>query len=271
MPLLEINVLGPVSVRLRNCSIVPTAGKPRQVLALLALRCGRAVSASTLMSEIWGDAVPRSGPTTLQTYVLQLRRRIEGSLPAGSKQTAKELLARSYNGYQLVAASRSFDLAEFDRLAASGSAALEKGDAESAARYLGQALDLWRGPVLVDVPMGRVLTAAAATIEDARTRVLEQRIVADLHLGRHAALIPELRTLVAAHPADENTSALLMIALQRSGAVPRSLQVFEDLSRALGGEPSACLQRLRQQLIEDPARIEVSTYFPVERGLPRTV
>ncbi|WP_207954555.1 AfsR/SARP family transcriptional regulator [Saccharopolyspora elongata] len=271
MPLLEINVLGPVSVRLRNCSIVPTAGKPRQVLALLALRCGRAVSASTLMSEIWGDAVPRSGPTTLQTYVLQLRRRIEGSLPAGSNRTAKELLARSYNGYQLVAAPRSFDLAEFDRLAASGSAALAKCDAESASRYLGQALDLWRGPVLVDVPMGRVLAAAAATIEDARARVLEQRIVADLHLGRHAALIPELRKLVAAHPADENTCALLMIALQRSGALPRALQVFEDLGRALGGEPSACLQRLRQELLEDPARIEVSTYFPVECGLPQTV
>ncbi|MEU5848849.1 AfsR/SARP family transcriptional regulator [Saccharopolyspora shandongensis] len=275
MQSLEINVLGPLTVRLRSASIVPTAGKPRQILALLALRCGRVVPVSTLMEEVWGDAIPRSGATTLQTYVLQLRRLIAESLPSDSPWTAKDLLATSYNGYQLTATPCSFDLVEFNRLAVSGDAALEKCDPAAASKFLAQAMDLWRGQALMDVPMGRMLAMEVIGIEEARARVHQQRIIADLYLGKHAMLIPELRKLVAENPTDENISALLMIAFQRSGSAPRALQVFRDLRQALirelGVEPSGRLQKLHQALLSNAADIPLRSIFSSEQRLAETV
>ncbi|MGP4015831.1 AfsR/SARP family transcriptional regulator [Saccharopolyspora sp. 5N708] len=273
---LEINVLGPLVVRIQDGSIVPTAGKPRQLLALLALRCGRVVRVSTLMEEVWADAIPRSAATTLQTYVLRLRRLITESRQPDSPWTAKDLLVTSYHGYQLAPTPSSFDLVAFNRLATSGDAALEKGDAASASKYFSQALDLWRGPALMDVPMGRVLTKEVIGIEEARARVHEQRIIADLQLGKHAMLIPELRKLVAEKPTDENASALLMIAFQRSGAAPRALQVFRDLCQALSGElgvePSGRLRKLHQALLSDTTEISVLSFFdPSGLGLAETV
>lgn len=250
---MEIDVLGSVSVRWQGKSIVPTAGKPRQLLLLLALHCGSVVPVSTLMEELWGDAIPRSGSTTLQTYVLQLRRLITESLPPDSPHTAKELLATHFNGYQLTVEPSWFDLRVFERMAARGDAALEAGDAEGASRYLSQALDLWRGPALMDVPAGRVLAMEVIGMEEARMRVHEQRIIADLSLGKHGMLIPELCMLVAQHPMNENFSGLLMIAFQRSGASWRALQVFQQLRKTLieelGVEPSGRLQRLHQAVL----------------------
>jgi SARP family transcriptional regulator, regulator of embCAB operon len=264
MQSIEINVLGPIAVRLQGESIVPTAGKPRQLLVLLALRCGRVVPVPTLMEEIWGDAIPRSGMTTLQTYVLQLRRLIAESLPAGSHRAAKELLVTRFNGYQLVATSSSFDLREFELLAAEGDAALERGDAASALKYLNQALELWRGPALMDVPTGRVLAMEAIGMDEARMRVLEQRILASFCLGKHAMLIPELRMLVAQNPMHENFCALLMIAFQRSGAAWRALQVFRNLRKTLigelGVEPSSRLQKLHQAVLSNSSELSLPAY-----------
>ncbi|WP_225978526.1 AfsR/SARP family transcriptional regulator [Gandjariella thermophila] len=259
-----IRVLGPTSVTLRGRSITPTAPKPRQLLLLLALRRGQVVPVSTLMEEIWGDDIPRTGTTTLQTYVVQLRRLIADSLPVQSQRAAKELLATRLNGYQLMATSSSFDLREFERLAADGDTALNLGDAAGASRYLGQALDLWRGPALMDVSVGRVLAIEAIGMEEARMRVLERRILADFHLGKHAALIPELRMLVEQNPMHENFCALLMIAFQRSGAAWRALEVFRNLRKNLveefGVEPSGRLQELHQAVLANTPELSLREY-----------
>ncbi|MFA7761438.1 BTAD domain-containing putative transcriptional regulator [Streptomyces sp. NPDC048723] len=259
-----IDFLGPVSVRWQDKSIVPTAGKPRQLLVLLALHCGSTVPVSTLMEELWGDAIPRSGSTTLQTYVLQLRRLITDSLPAGSPQTAKELLATHFNGYQLAVDPDWFDLREFERTAARGDAALEAGDAEGASRSLSQALALWRGPAIMDVPAGRVLAMEVIGMEEARMRVLERRIIADMSLGKHGMLIPELCMLVAQHPMHETFSGLLMIAFQRSGASWRALQVFQQLRKTLieelGVEPSSRLQRLHQAVLCNTSNLSLQSF-----------
>lgn len=271
---MEIGVLGPLSVRLAGGSIVPTAGKPRQLLALMALRCGRVVPVSTLMEEVWGDAIPRSGLTTLQTYVLQLRRLITEALPADSPWTAKDLLTTSFNGYSLAVTPQSFDLAEFERLAALGDLALERGDTANASKQLGQALALWRGQALMDVPMGRALAMEVIGMEEARMRVQEQRIVADLHLHKHAMLIPELRKLVAENPMHENICALLMIAFHRAGSVPRALQVFRNLRQALiselGVEPSSRLQKLHQALLSNAPEISLQKFFAPDVSMAGT-
>ncbi|MGP4115172.1 AfsR/SARP family transcriptional regulator [Streptomyces sp. 4N509B] len=250
---MDIEVLGPLNIHLHGTPIVPSAGKPRQILALLALRAGRIVPVPTLMEEIWGSRIPRSAQTTLQTYILQLRRRISAALPDGSLPSAKEILATRFGGYQLAGSVSSNDLTTFRRMTAEGSAALEAGEAGRASDVLGRALDLWRGPALVDVPRGRILETESLGMDEARTHALELRIEADLRLGRHAELLGELRMLAAEHPLNENLCAQLMIALYRSGHTWRALEVYQRLRSTLvselGVEPSVRLKRLHQLVL----------------------
>ncbi|MFD3676110.1 BTAD domain-containing putative transcriptional regulator [Streptomyces sp. NPDC058613] len=262
---MKIDVLGPISIEVNGRSIVPTAGKQRQLLTLLALRCGRVVPIATLMEELWGDSIPRSGLTTLQTYVLYLRRLIAAALPEDPPPAAasKELLTTRFGSYQL-AAPCEYDLADFEGLASRGDSALERGDATSASELLGRAMGLWRGPALMDVPLGRALAMELIGMEEAYMRVQEQRIRADLWLGKHSLLIPELRKLVAQHPMHENISACLMIAYQRSGASWRALEVFRNLRTALNGElgvePSGRLQSLHQELLSNTPELSLTDF-----------
>lgn len=255
---MEIELLGPISVRAYGVSIVPSAGKPRQILALLAIRAGHVVPVPTLMEEIWGEAPPRSAATTLQTYILQLRRKIASSLPAGQEGSVKDVLSTSFGGYKLDVRPDSCDVREFERLAARGGAAMDARDPSTASEDLGRALELWHGPALVDVPVGRVLAMELLGLEEARMRVHEQRIDADLQLGRHTAVLGELRMLVAQHPMHETLAGFLMLAFYRSGNTWRALEVFQQLRRTLidelGIEPSLRMQRLHQGVLAgDPA------------------
>ncbi|MGW7360869.1 AfsR/SARP family transcriptional regulator [Streptomyces sp. NPDC054802] len=264
LPFVDIGVLGPLSVEIDGQSIVPTAGKPRQLLALLALRCGRVVQVPTLMEEVWGEGIPRSGMTTLQTYVLHLRRLIVETLPEDAGLTPKDLLTTRFNGYQITVKPRTFDLAEFESLAGSGENALERGDAAAASKYLHQALELWRGPALMDVPVGRVLSMELTGLNEVRMQVLERRILSDLWLGKSATLVPELCKLVEQHPLHEKLAACLMIAYQRSGAGWRALEVFRDLRKALigelGVEPSGRLQNLHRELLSNTTDLSLRDY-----------
>ncbi|AJF66144.1 AfsR/SARP family transcriptional regulator [Streptomyces vietnamensis] len=265
---MDVGILGPLTVRLNGQSIVPSAGKPRQLLALLAIRAERVVTVPTLMEEIWGDAIPKSAATTLQTYILHLRRKVTAALRAdgpgcgpGRDGDAKEVLTTCFGGYRLAVRPEDSDLREFQSLAVRGSTALEAGDPRAASVTLERALGLWRGPALVDVPVGRVLGVEVLGMEEQRTRVLEQRIEADLLLGRHASLLAELRMLVARHPMNENLAAQLMTALYRSGGVWRALEVFQELRRTLieelGVEPSHRLQRLHQAVLSGEPGLEL--------------
>ncbi|WP_234342430.1 AfsR/SARP family transcriptional regulator [Streptomyces sp. NRRL B-3648] len=256
---MELGLLGPMTVTVNGTSIVPTARKPRQLLALLAVRCGRVTPVPTLVDEVWGTDIPRSSACTLQTYILQLRRLVTLSLDTDSHRDAKDFIVTHFNGYQLMADPTYSDLREFERLSAEGDAALAAGDATRASCLLGRALALWRGPALMDVPAGQVLHAEIIGLEESRMRVLERRIVADLMLGRHATLVPELQMLVAQNPFHENLCAMLMVALHRSGATWRALAAFRDLRDALvqelGVEPSHRLQRLHQEVLENASAL----------------
>ncbi|MXM68970.1 hypothetical protein GR925_37665 [Streptomyces sp. HUCO-GS316] len=250
---MNIEVLGPLRVEVNGVSIVPTAGKPRQLLALLALRTGRLVPIPTLMDELWGDRIPRSAQTTLQTYVLQLRRLITKTLPGEFSGTAKDVLVTHFGSYQLDGPVGSCDARTFHEKAAAGSRALEAGADAEASALLGEALDLWRGPALADVPAGRILETEILGVTEARTRVHELRIEADLRLGRHSEILGELLMLTARYPLNENVCALLMQALHRSGHTWRALEAYQRLRttlvRELGVEPSSRVQRLHQQVL----------------------
>ena len=255
---MEMEVLGDLVINLNGKSIVPTANKPKQVLTLLALRANQVVSRSTLMEEIWGEDLPRSAATTVQTYILQLRARI-----ARASASPKKVLATRFNGYVLQVGSHTSDAEKFKDLASSGMRAMSSGDIEGAADLLRRALGLWRGTVLADVSMGRVLERDAVNLEEARMVALEQRIEADLQLKRHMELIPELRALVAEHPMHENFRAQLMRAFYRAGATWRALQEFQSLrstlAAELGMEPSARLQRLHQAILAHDLETSIDT------------
>jgi SARP family transcriptional regulator, regulator of embCAB operon len=256
--IMEIKVLGPLAARLNGVSVVPTAAKPRQILSLLALQADRVVTVATLMEEIWGEDIPRSAATTLQTYILQLRRKIAAALDGDPTRQAKDVLITRHGGYLLQVQPGQVDAHEFTQLTASGRSAYEAGDHHSASQLLGSALDMWTGSALVDVRIGTVLELDVLRMEEDRIAALELRVDADLRLGRHTEIVPELRVLVARHPMHENFCAQLMTALHRSGSAWRALQAYQRLRDTLvdelGLEPSARLQRLHQAVLSaDPA------------------
>lgn len=262
---LSIGLLGPLSAYLNGKQVAPSAAKRRQVLALLALNAGRVVTVSTLIEELWGDNPPRSYSTTLQTYILQLRNAVAAAAP--DSPSARLALGTRHCGYLLEDGACQTDLAEFSRLARAGRAAAERGDQRAASEELDRALKLWRGPALVDVPMGRILELEVASLEETRLGVLERRIEADLALGRHADLLGELTLASARSPMNENLCTFLMIALYRSGHVARSLEAFHRLRSVLrdelGVEPSPRLQRLQMAILSgDPALESASWSLP---------
>ncbi|MET8232746.1 AfsR/SARP family transcriptional regulator [Micromonospora sp. NPDC005298] len=246
-----LRLLGPVSAHLLGRPVMPTAPKQRQTLALLALHAGRVVTKQTLIEELWGDEPPRSFATTLQTYILQLRARLGAA--ARDRGWARRLLETKHAGYQFNAQLVDTDVAEFQRLVHAGRRAAEAGDPVATSELLGGALGLWQGPALVDVPVGRVLRAEVAALEETRLGALERRIDADLMLGRHADLLGELTMLVARSPMNENFRAQLMTALYRSGRAGYALEVFRQarsvLREELGVEPGPRLQRLHQAIL----------------------
>lgn len=263
---MEIRVLGPLTADLNGLSIVPTAAKPRQILALLALNRGRVVTVGALMEEVWGLELPRSAATTLQTYIMQLRRGLSSALGPAA---AKEILATRHGGYLLDAEPGSVDAQEFDRLAAQGYAAFDAESPEDAARLLTEALALWTGPALVDVQQGRLLEVEVTRLQESRLAVLERRIDADLRIGRHHEVLGELAGLTAQHPMHENLHAQFMLALYRCGRTSGALDAYQRLRAALvdelGLEPSARLRRLHHSLLAaDPTLDSVGASHPLD-------
>ncbi|MFM9368658.1 BTAD domain-containing putative transcriptional regulator [Streptomyces sp. Da 82-17] len=255
---MDIDVLGPLAVRVNGISVTPTAKKPRQVLALLALNPDRVVTVDTLIEELWGENPPRSSRTTLQTYILQLRELITAALartPRGDAgpRTAKDVLTTTPGGYILHTDNGPYDVREFERLAGTGYRSMDAGDFPNAARQLREALDLWSGNALADVHAGPQLHLEVRRLEEARLCALDQRIEADLRLGRHRELLGELTVLVQRHRTHENLHGQLMVALHRSGRRREALDVYQRLRtalvRELGLEPSAGLRRLQRSVL----------------------
>ncbi|MDQ0955767.1 DNA-binding SARP family transcriptional activator [Streptomyces phaeochromogenes] len=259
---MQIDVLGVLEVRENGASIAPTAPKPRQVLALLALHADRVLPVSALIDELWAGRPPRSARTTLQTYILQLRdlialalhQQAPGAAPASPpRRRAKDVLVTSPGGYMLVLGEGTSDVREFERLAGMGYRALDAGDFQGASRLLREALTLWTGSAFADVQTGAQLEMEARRLEEGRLCALDQRIEADLRLGRHRELLAELTVLTSRYSAHENLHAQFMLALHRSGRRGEALDVYHRLRatlvRDLGLEPSPRLRHLQQSIL----------------------
>ncbi|HEY9368812.1 AfsR/SARP family transcriptional regulator [Streptomyces sp.] len=222
-------------------NVTPSAPKVRQVLALLALRANSTVPLHQLVEELWEERPPSSAATTLQTYIYQLRK-----LPGLSLETTP-------GGYRLSVPQGSLDSMRFAELADLGRTAMEEGAVSEAADLLHRALAVWRGPALSDLTPGPIVGIDALRLAEQRYEVLEERIDADLLLGRHHRLISELTALAADNPTREGLHAKLMLSLYRAGRRPDALEVFQRIRRVLirelGLEPCSELQWLHQQVL----------------------
>ncbi|KOV72408.1 hypothetical protein ADL01_19475 [Streptomyces sp. NRRL WC-3618] len=260
---MEIKLLGPLTAHDQGVSVVPSAAKPRQILALLALQAEHVVTVPTLMAEIWGERIPRSASTTLQTYILQLRRKIAATPAGEAARGAKDILVTQFGGYLLRVQPGQIDVQEFEQLVADGRSAYDATDYRTASHLLGKALALWQGPALVDVRTGSMLELEVLRLEENRMAALERRIDADLRLGRHAEVVPELRVLTARHPMHERFCAQLMLALHRSGGSWRALEAYQRLRGALvselGLEPSASLRQLHHAVLSGDTALDQRT------------
>ncbi|MYT69737.1 MULTISPECIES: AfsR/SARP family transcriptional regulator [unclassified Streptomyces] len=253
---MDIDVLGTLAVREHGVSVTPSAPKPRQVLALLALNVNQVVPVSVLTEELWGVQPPRSARPTLQTYVLQLRELIGAALARSGdseQRSAKDVLMTVPGGYLLRSAEGTSDVKEFERLAGAGYRAMDGEDYPEAARRLRDALALWTGSALADIQAGVHLEPQIKRLEESRLCALDQRIEADLRLGRHRGLLAELTVLVSRYPTHENLCGQYMLALHRSGRRGEALSAYQRLRttlvRTLGLEPSAPLVKLQRAIL----------------------
>jgi SARP family transcriptional regulator, regulator of embCAB operon len=257
---MEIRVLGPLSVSCGSATAVPTAPKPRSVLALLLLQANQTVPVPDLVQELWGTEPPTSALTTLQTYILQLRKRFAGALAIPPATVATTVLVTVPSGYQFRTTTEDFDLPRYLRLASAGQRALVAGDDACAADLLLQAQGLWRGQALSDVPAGPMLLPQLKRLQESRLTTIENCIEARLRLGKHQEVLSELAGLTTEHQLSENLHALLMVALHRNGRRQEALRVFQLLRSAmietLGLEPARQLHQLQQAILTDDPRLD---------------
>lgn len=256
---MDIRVLGPLQAQVNGRSLVPSAAKPRKVLALLLLNADRVVPTSAFQKELWGDEPPRSALTTVQTYILQLRKLLACAL-GGDEHAAKQVLATCSTGYMFRLGDGRRDLDIYHQLSRDGEAALLAGDNRRASELLSGALCLWQGSALVDVQAGPLLENEVLRLENSRVTVQEQRIEADLRQGHHHRLLGELAALTAEYAFNENVRAQYMLALHRCGRRREALTAYQEGRRLLidelGLEPSPELRSLQQAILSSDPRLE---------------
>jgi DNA-binding SARP family transcriptional activator/CheY-like chemotaxis protein len=250
----EFRLLGRVEAWRDGRPVELGGRKQRAVLASLLLRVGRVVSLDRIIDDLWPDRPPARAAATVQVFVSNLRRALEPARPRGAAAT---LLVTASPGYRLDVEPSAVDARVFADLAERGRAALADEDAERAAALLRRAEDLWRGPALADLAEAPFARAAAARLDELRLGAVDDRVDADLALGRHAALVAELEQSVRDRPMRERPRAQLMLALYRSGRQAEALSRYRDARRILheelGLEPGRQLRELERAVLrQDP-------------------
>jgi WD40 repeat protein/DNA-binding SARP family transcriptional activator len=252
---MNFRILGPLEVGDGGPPVVLGGDKQRALLAILLLHRNEVVSADQLIDDLWGERPPATAVKTLQAYVSRLRKAIADH---GERGSANGTLVTRGRGYLLRVGPGELDVERFGGLVEEGRRALAAGAPAEAARILREGLAMWRGPPLADFAYEAFAQAPIAQLEELRLGAIEERIEADLALGRHDQVVGELAALVEQKPLRERLRAHLMLALYRCGRQAEALEVYQEfrqgLSRELGLEPSNALQLLeRSILLHDPA------------------
>ncbi|WP_329124124.1 ATP-binding protein [Streptomyces sp. NBC_01353] len=240
--ILRYRVLGPSrALRADGGEAALSGARLRALLAALAATGGREVGVGELIDLIWEDEPPEEPTAALQALVGRLRRAL-----------GREAVASTAGGYRLAAGPEDIDLHVFGRLAAEGAGALAAGDPARAARLLDEALGLWSGPALADLP-GRDADPLVVRADRRHAQAHRDRLAADVALGQAASALAPLVALAAEQPLDEPLQALRIRALRAAGRPAEALQVYAEvravLADRLGTDPGAELRELHAELL----------------------
>ncbi|MGW5364869.1 AfsR/SARP family transcriptional regulator [Actinopolymorpha pittospori] len=263
---MQIAVLGPLEVRDDHGRPVEVSGaRLRALVVRLAIEPGRLVSAEALIDALWGATPPSGALNALQSLVSRLRRILPPESPGAA------VVESRVGGYRLAVVSEQVDAHRFERLATQGHEALEAGEHARATGVLHDAERLWRGPALADALDAPYAEATAARLTGLRCAASEDRIDAELALGRHGAVLPELERMAAEHPLRERLQGQLMRALYAGGRQADALAVYERVRHALaedlGVDPSTELAELHLALLrQDPSLTPPAPPDGAERG-----
>ena len=268
-----IRLLGPVQV-LAAGRVLPV-GPPqrRTVLAALAADAGRLVRLDTLVDRVWDQSPPSQPYPALYAHITGIRR-VLGQANAADDSQSPARLVHQAGGYLLQVHPDQVDWHGFRRLTAT--ARPQDCPDPDRARLLGQALDLWQGPALADLP-GEWAARMRETWGKDRLDTAVDWAKACLRLGRHAQVIGPLRALVAEHPVAERPVAALIRALAADGRTAEALDCFAAvrgrLDAHLGARPGPELTTLNETILHaaTPAPASRVRQAVVPAQLPRDV
>jgi DNA-binding SARP family transcriptional activator len=260
---MEFRILGPTEVLDGQRHVVLPSGRGRALLALLVLHAGEPVSADRIIDELWGEDPPPTARTVVHGLVSKLRVLLE---PSRAKAQPGALLQRLGSGYRFAIEPEAVDAHRFKRLIDESRGAPD----EVRSAKLSAALSLWRGPALADFVYEPFAQRAISALEELRALAVEDRIEADLALGRAADLVPELEQLIQEHPFRERLRGSLMLGLYRSGRQADALQAYRDarslLVEELGLEPGPTLRELETAILRQDPALEVPSRDPARTG-----
>jgi predicted ATPase/DNA-binding SARP family transcriptional activator len=211
---------------------------------MLLLHREEVVPGAQLIEAVWGEAPPQTAPTALHGHVSSLRKLI-----------GADRIRTRPPGYLLQVSADEVDLARFESLVAH---ARERDDPDSRSACLREALALWHGEPLAELAHEAFAEREVARLKELRLAAIEDRVDADLALGRHAELVPELEPLASEYPFRERLRGQLMLALYRCGRQAEALHVFQNgrtaLVEELGIDPGPALHQLELRILrQDPS------------------
>ncbi|MBB4679675.1 AfsR/SARP family transcriptional regulator [Crossiella cryophila] len=247
---MRFRLLGPVSVLGPTGAALALPGKrTRALLALLLLDRPGAVSQRRLLDTVWAGQNPKDPVNALHLQIAKLRTAFAAADP-------EPRLHSEHGGYRLVVRPGELDVEEFGTALARGRGQLAAGRQAEAAATLRAALACWHGPALADLADLAFTEPERARLTELRLTAVEAVATAELGLGRHAALIPELTALTTEYPLRESLAGQLMLALHQSGRQPEALAVYSGLrahlAEELGVDPSPELQERHLAVLRAP-------------------
>ena len=265
---MEFRLLGTLEVADGDRTLALGGVRQRAFLTLLLLHRNEVVTQDRIVEELWAGQPPRTAAQVIRVYVSQLRKVLE---PDRGSEPPQVLLTHGA-GYLLRTQPDQVDVDRFDALRTQGRRLLDEGDPAEAARVLGKALALWRGPALGDVAYESFAQPHIAHLEELRLATLEDRFAAELASGHDAELVADLERLVEANPLRERIRGQLMLALYRSGRQADALAVYADGRRhlvdELGLEPGAELRRLEAAILRQEPELARPLQAPAAPARP---